>query len=67
MTNSNEEMEIKVFIENVYGNKTIYPACKKSNIFAKMLNQKTLTKRDISCISELGYTILPTLKDSKII
>lgn len=48
-------MDIKVTIKNVYGQEKIYPACDKAIIFADMINQKTLTDRDIAMIKQLGY------------
>lgn len=51
-------MQITVTIKNVYGNETIYPACVNSRIFADMLNQKTLTRRDLAKIHALGYEIV---------
>lgn len=50
-------MEILVEVKTVYGNQVIYPACDKSRIFAEMLNQKTLTHRDLCKIESLGFTI----------
>lgn len=50
-------MEITIKIKNVYGNETIYPVCDKSKIFAEMLGQKTLTRRDLQSISKLGFKI----------
>ena len=48
---------IKVQIKNIYGNDCIYPACEKSRVFVRMLNQKTLTMKDIVNIKALGFTI----------
>ncbi len=50
-------LEIKVILKTVYGRDCIYPACEKAKIFAEMLNQKTLTTREINYIKKLGYTI----------
>ena len=50
-------MKITIQIKSVYGNETIYPVCAKALQFAKMLNQKTLTKRDLQNIQELGFEI----------
>lgn len=49
-------MSLKVRIKNVYGNETIYPVCDKARVFARMLGQSTLTRRDIASIKELGFT-----------
>jgi histone H3/H4 len=50
-------MVIQVRIQNVYGNETIYPVCAKAQTFAAMVGQKTLTRRDIKYIKDLGYTV----------
>lgn len=48
---------IKVEIKTIYGNQKIYPACDKAEGFCKLINQKTLTERDIKLIKELGYEV----------
>lgn len=50
-------MTIKVRIRNVYGNEAIYPACEAAKVFAELVGQKTLTRRDIEKIKRLGYTV----------
>lgn len=50
-------MSIQVEIKNVYGNEAIYPICDKGKTFASMVGQKTLTRRDIDHIKELGFTV----------
>lgn len=42
---------------DIYGKTTFYPSCDKSNVFASMLRQKTLTTKDLSNIELLGFTI----------
>jgi len=49
---------ISVKIKQVYGKETVYPACKQSEIFAQLARQKTLTKREINLIKDLGYEII---------
>jgi hypothetical protein len=49
--------EIKVEPRSVYGETRIYPKCEKSQIFADMLGQATLTPRNIQAIIKLGYTV----------
>jgi len=41
----------------VYGNRTIYPACDNSNLFAVIAGTTTLTLHTIEAIKKLGYTI----------
>jgi hypothetical protein len=48
---------ITVSIKSVYGVDKIYPACPKAEVFCKLLNQKTLTDRDIDLIKKLGIAI----------
>ncbi len=52
-------MEKSILIERkmVYGNELFYPACEQSRLFAVLANTKTLTKRDLGIIKELGYEI----------
>lgn len=50
-------MKITVKIREVYGNKTIYPVCEKAQLFARLVDQKTLTHRDLCIIERLGYSI----------
>lgn len=50
-------MKITVQVRNVYGNQTIYPICDKARIFAELLDQKTLTHRDLCKIEALGFRI----------
>lgn len=49
---------IQVKIKQVYGNEAIYPACIHSQVFADMVGQKTLTRRNLDYIKKLGYNIV---------
>lgn len=49
---------ITVRIRDQYGMDVIYPHCPVSHIFASMVGQKTLTKRDIGYIKDLGYSVI---------
>lgn len=50
-------MKITIEVKDVYGNKTVYPACKLSESFAKLAGTKTLTHAALSIIESMGYTI----------
>lgn len=50
-------MTIQVQIKSIYGNEVIYPVCDKAKTLASLVNQKTLTKRDIEHIKALGFTV----------
>ena len=50
-------MKIIVEIKNAYGNELIYPICNNAKLFAKMVNQKVLTKQNLIIIAQLGYEI----------
>lgn len=50
-------MNIAVEIKNNYGSQAIYPANPAAVLFAQLLNQKTLTARDIGLIKQLGYGV----------
>lgn len=50
-------MKIQVFIKNVYGNETIYPACETAKKFSILLGTKTLTQTAVRRIKDLGYQV----------
>lgn len=50
-------MNIVIDIRSVYGNNVAYPACDKGRTFAAMLGTKTLTRRALCSIIDLGYII----------
>ena len=50
-------MQITVEIKTVYGNKSVYPACETSKLFASIAGAKTLTSNVIRDIRALGYTV----------
>ncbi len=52
----NNTLELTVEIKQVYGNKTIYPICEKSQLFANIAGMKTLTEKHILWIKQLGYS-----------
>jgi hypothetical protein len=49
--------EIIVEPRTVYGNTNIYPKCEKAKLFAKLVDQKTLTQDNLDIIKQLGYSI----------
>ncbi len=50
-------MKITVTIREVYGKRTVYPACDKARLFADLLNTKTLTGRALHYIRDLGFEV----------
>jgi hypothetical protein len=48
---------ITVRVRNIYGNKTVYPACPKSKIFADIAGHSTLTPATLDGVRRLGYLI----------
>ena len=54
----NTKPTITVSIRDQYGMDVIYPHCPLAHIFASMVGQKTLTKRDIGYIKDLGYSVI---------
>ena len=50
-------MKITVTIREVYGKRTVYPACDKARTFADLLNTKTLTDRALQHIRDLGFAV----------
>jgi hypothetical protein len=49
--------KISVKIKSVYGVDKIYPACRKSELFARIAGTMTLTPATIERIKSLGYEI----------
>lgn len=50
-------MDITVEIRDVYGIRTVYPACQTAKLFARLAGTKTLTSHAIDTIKQLGYSI----------
>jgi hypothetical protein len=50
-------MTITVQIRQVYGNETIYPACKQSAFFCALAGTKTITQDMLRLIRAQGYEI----------
>lgn len=50
-------MNIRVRIETHYDRELIYPVCDKAHVFAGIAKTKTLTRKTINLIKDLGYTI----------
>ena len=48
---------ITVQVREVYGVEAIYPVCNSAFLFAQIAGTKTLTRRTIALIKQLGYTI----------
>jgi hypothetical protein len=56
---------ITVRYDKVYGEKVIRPVCIDACLFAKMLDQKTLTNNDIANIKLLGFKVLTEVQAPK--
>lgn len=50
-------MHIEIEIKDVYGNKTFYPVCEKSKLFASIAGTITLTQGTLALIEQLGYDV----------
>lgn len=50
-------MEIKVRIVSQFGNRRIFPACEKADLFCKISGTTTLTDSAIKAIKTLGYLV----------
>ena len=50
-------MKITVQIRSVYGNETIYPACKQSVLFCGLARTKTITQEMMRMIVAAGYEV----------
>ena len=51
-------MKITVSVRNVYGNETIYPACKVSAFFCRLAGTKTITQEMMRMIVAQGYEVV---------
>ncbi len=50
-------MEIKVSIKTVYGVERIYPKCKISTSFSRLMRKRTFDREEIQEIKTMGYTV----------
>jgi hypothetical protein len=50
-------MKILVEVRQVYGEEKIYPLCPTGKIFTEIAGTKTLTRKTINLIKDLGYLI----------
>lgn len=50
-------MNITVTVREVYGVRTIYPACETAKLLARLAGTKTLTRAALETIKALGYTV----------
>ena len=50
-------MTITIEIRDIYGIRTIYPACDKSRLLARLAGTKTITRHALETIRALGYTV----------
>ena len=48
---------VTVRVDRIYGNLTVYPACARSEIFARLAGTKTLTLDAMAEIRRLGFEI----------
>lgn len=50
-------MTITIEIRDIYGIRTIYPACDTARLFARLAGTKTITRHALETIRALGYTV----------
>jgi hypothetical protein len=50
-------MQITIEAKDVYGRTLYYPACERAELFAKLIDKKTLTPETLAIAEQLGYTI----------
>jgi hypothetical protein len=50
-------LDIKMSLQNVYGNWLFYPECKASKTFADIAKTKTLSKEILRSLEAIGYQI----------
>jgi hypothetical protein len=49
-------MNLIIEIRTVYGNRYVYPICKKAIALCQITNQKTFSQFAINKLKEIGYT-----------
>ena len=56
-----EENKMQTIVEfkekSVYGGTLIYPNNKPAVLFAELINKKTVSRRDLSIIADLGFRV----------
>lgn len=57
---------LKVSIASHWGTETIYPECELSRSFARLLQQKSFTRRDIERIKGLGFVFEVQTREVKL-
>ena len=53
----NEELVILVQLGHQYGQEVIHPACEKSELFCQIAGTRTLTRKLVQQIKQLGYRV----------
>jgi len=51
-------MQIVVKRKDVYGTERFYPECPKAEIFVRLSHKKTLDRRELYMIKDLGYEVV---------
>lgn len=51
-------MIIEVFVRNVYGKPTVYPANAAAELLTELSGLRTLSQRDLDIARELGHTVV---------
>ena len=49
-------MNLTIEVKTVYGNRLVYPICKKAITLCQITNQKTFSQFAINKLKEVGYT-----------
>ena len=56
MKERTSNMNLIIEVKTVYGNRLVYPICKKAIALCQITNQKTFSQFDIYKLKEIGYT-----------
>jgi hypothetical protein len=57
---------IHILVRQVYGNTTFYPMCESAELFAHIAGSKTLTRKTLAYIKQLGYEIVQHHEDTEL-
>ena len=55
---------VDIVIRRVYGVDKFYPANINAELFAQLVNKKTLSQYDVQVISKLGYQVRAVLRNN---
>lgn len=62
----NSQQVCNILVKQVYGNTTFYPMCENAELFSRIAGSKTLTRKTLTYIKQLGYEIVQHHEETEI-